>query len=233
VPVEQLPDPLAVGRGEPRPRLGRAQQQVDGDDEREQAERAGEHVIEVTAGIRRPLHGPVDPDQLVDDVLQPLEGRVVPGQRADRQIAEADRDVGRGQHDEYVQHAPAGARVADRVELAVEVQQRRQQHDRHTRGDRDAVREVREMLEVNADVEREQRQDGLPGPALAPPEPEREQDEQQADDHVGRPGDVGQDAGHERLDLVEPVDDGGLEDRQDVGQTDDEDEQRRDRREPR
>ncbi len=235
MPVEQLLDPLPVGRGEPRPRLGRAQEQVDGDDEREQAERAGQQVVEVAAGVRRPLDRAVHADQLVDDVLEPLEERVVTVQRADREVAEADRDVRHDQDHEHVQHAPPGARVTDRVELAVEVEQPGQQHDRHDGGDgdRDLARQVREVQEVDDDVEGEQRQDGLPGPALAPPQPEREQYEQQADDDVGGAGDVGQGAGHERLELVQLVDDFRLEDREDVGQADEEDEQRRDRREPR
>ena len=59
---------------------GRAEEQVDGDDQRERAEPAGQQVVEVTAGIGRPLDvRPVDAHELVRHVLQPLGERVAAG----------------------------------------------------------------------------------------------------------------------------------------------------------
>ena len=37
------------------------------------AERAGQQVVQVAAGVGRPLDRPVDADELVHHVLQPLE----------------------------------------------------------------------------------------------------------------------------------------------------------------
>ena len=45
-----------------------------------------------------------------------------------------------------------------------------------------------EVDDVDDDVEDEQGEHGLPGPALAPPQPVREQQQQQADDDVGGAG---------------------------------------------
>jgi hypothetical protein len=231
--VEQLADPLPVGRAHPGPRLRRAEEQVGGDHQREQAERAGQDVVEVAAGVGRPLHRAVDADQLVHHVLEPLEERVVRGERADRKVAEADRHVRYDQEHEDPQHVPPGARVTDRVKLAVEKEQPDEQDDRHEGGDGGPVREVREMLEVDDDIQDKQRQDGLPGPALAPPQPEGEQHQQQSDEDVGGAGDIGEGAGHERLDLVELVNELRLEDRKNVGQANEEHQQRRDPGEPR
>ena len=77
LPGEQLADPRRVGRPEAGPRLRGPQEQVHGDHEREQAERAGQQVVQVAARRRMPTGRAVDADQLVDDVLYPLRERVV------------------------------------------------------------------------------------------------------------------------------------------------------------
>ena len=173
--------------------------------------------------LRRPLHRPGHPDQAVDDLHHPLAERVVLGQAPGQQdVGQADGDVGHHQAAEHPQRPPPGARVAFGVELVPEVEQRDEQHERDDGGG-----DPHRVEEVDGDVEREQAGHRLPGAPLPAAQAVREHQQHQPDEHVRAAGDVGQRPRDQVVDPVQPVHQVGPQDVEDVGQADEEGQQRR------
>ena len=223
--VEQSADLGGVGRREVGAGPRRAEKHVDGGDQRERAEHAGQDVVQVTALIRCPPDGAVDADEFVQHVLHPLGEGVTPGERPDRQIAEADREVHDDKAHENPRRGPPGARVPDSVEVAMPVEEDGEQDDRHHAGggDRDdEVRETREVDEVDDDVEHEQSDNRLPRAPLPPSQPAREHQEHQADDDVRGAGDVRERPGHDGIDPAQPLVPIRLKDGEYVGEANEE-----------
>jgi len=122
-------DPARILRTKPANAPRRAQEQVPGDDDGEQPESAHHNAEKVRAGLGDEVHRSVEAEQVVDRGLQPLGRRVVGLQAAaDRDIGEANDDVGHGEAEENPHRAPAGPRVAGRVELAAVDPQQDQQN---------------------------------------------------------------------------------------------------------
>ena len=144
---------------------GRAQEQVGRHHHGEHAERAGEQVEQVGAGLRHELDRPGYAHQAEQHVLDPLPQRVVLDQAARQQdVGQPDRHIGDHQAGEDPGRPPPGPRVALRVELVPEDQQQHQGGGGGVGPDPDVVGGVHH---VDDDAEREQQRDRLPGPALA------------------------------------------------------------------
>ncbi len=132
---QQIPDLGSIPRGMAVDRLGRPQEQVTGEDQREQPQAAGQEAEEIAAGLRREDDRPGEADHVEDHGLHPLEERVIAGQPAgDRKVREADGDVRHQQSDERPERPPPGERIAYRVELTAVKTQDPEQRDGH--GDR-------------------------------------------------------------------------------------------------
>ena len=199
---------------------GRAQEQVHREDQGEDTEPAGEDAEQVAARLRHPLNRPGRSHQAVHDLLHPLAQRVVgrqpPGQD---DVGEADDDVGDDHAGEHPQRPPPGTRIPLGVELVPEVQQRDEQ-DQRDDGRRYPLHVRVRVIEVDADVEGEQREHGLVGAPLPAAQPVGQHQQHQPDDHVDGADAVGQRARDQVADLGQPVRPLGLEDRDDVRQAD-------------
>ena len=230
VPVQQVPDPGRVLAAQPACWLGRPEEHVRGRDQREKAERAGQEAEKIPAGLRLELDRAGESEQAVDNGLPPLRQGVVRLEPPDqRDVAQADRDVGQHQPAEHGQGPPAGARIADRVELAPVEDQHGEQPGGH-----DGPANVRVVREMDHGAGDEQQDHRAAGAALPPAQPVRQHEQQQAGEDVGGAGQVGQRARGQIEDPVQPVvrvqaGHGALDD---VGQADQQGQPARDDRHP-